>query len=295
MFFNLIFVIVFSFVSTIGLFSQDVNIDAVENATEIVVEDVDTAASENTSGSFFDILPVDENATNTQNRPAFLDDIENRGGGSSSITSVFVRAVAGIIFFFGIFYMLYKYLRKRSKVVLGSGDIIKILATTALAQNKSLSIVEIVDNMYFISTTDKAISMMSEITDKDTKDAIRLAYAKSSENVVEEPFSSMFDKALVMLNVKKKSEEKEPIEVTKEMTEKIRMMDDSVKNHLNNNDDTQQKEVVSNATISFDKISKYVENDAVGNKTVVDSDIDEEVTTTVSKTKKKVSKKSSKK
>ncbi len=292
MFFNVIFFVVFLLVGRVELFSQDVNIDIVENTAQVVVEDTDTAASENSGGSFFDILPVDENAgTNSQNRPAFLDDIESRTSGGSSITNVFVRAIAGVIFFFGILYMLYKYFRKRSKAVIGSSDIIKVLATTVIAQNKSLSIVEIADNIYFISVTDKAITMMSEITDKDSKDAIRLSYAKSSENVVEEPFSSMFDKALVMFNVKKKSDDKDPLEVTREMTEKIKTMDNNVESHLN----SEREEVNTHATISIDKINRYVKNDAVGKSIIDNADIiDEEVPETVI-SKKKTSKKSSKK
>ncbi len=301
MFFNLIFFVVFSLISTLDIFSQDVADSTIDNVLDVdsvkhsILESTNSVTNENRSGNFFDILPVDESmSTNTQTRPSFLDDIENRNATDNNITSVFVRAIAGILFFFGILYMIYKYIRKRSKTTLGSGDIIKVLATTVIAQNKSLSIIEIVDNIYFISTTDKAITMMSEITDKDSKDAIRLAYAKSSENVVEEPFSSMFDKALVMFNVKKKKDDKNPIEVTKEMTEKIRTMDSNVQSYLNS--DEEEVDNHTNATISFDKINRYVENDAIGNTNIDSGDDisqDDGVTTTVSK--KRVSKKTSKK
>ncbi len=306
MFLNVIFVILFLLVATTSGFSQEsgnntlVAENTINEASQQQV--VDTASSETTvqGGSFFDILPVDENGTQqNQTQPAFLNDLQNRDT-DNNITATFVRAIVGLIFFFAALYIAYRYLKNRSKNVLGSTDIIKVLATTALAQNKSLSIVEIVDNIYFISTTDKSITMMSEITDKDTKDAIRIAYAKSSENVVEEPFSSMFDKALSMLNIKKDKADKEAIETTKEMTEKIRTMNNDVETYLNNQDEATNNNNYGNTTISFDKINRYVENDAVGNNKNAlldeDSDGNDIVQSSVDKVpKKRVSKKTSKK
>ncbi len=287
MFFKYIFLLTLLLVASSGVFAQD---NSVAEQTESTNIGSTVVQGEN----FFDILPVDENITESQSQPAFLDDLQNRGN-SDNITSVFVRAIVGFIFFFALLFVAYKYLRNRSKNVLGSNDVIKILATTPLGQNKSLSIVEIVGNIYFISSTDRNITMMSEITDKDTKDAIRIASAKSSENVVDETFSSMFDKALLMFNIKKKKDDNDAIETTKEITEKIRTMDSDVDNYLNN----QNESVGNNTSISFDKINRYVQNNAVTNASSEsvseDNSSSENNIEDVSVPKKRVSKKSSKK
>ncbi len=299
MFFNAIFLIVFLLVGGCEVFAQEwsESSDAIgtTDTIDMQVESANTQTNVVQGDNFFDVLPVDDSmTTNTTQRPAFLDDLQNSDS-QTSITFVFIRAIVGFIFFFVLLYLAFTYIKKRSSTVLGSSDIIKVLATTHLSQNKSLSIVEIVDNIYFISTTDKTISMMSEITDKDTKDAIRLSYAKSAENVPDDTFASMFDKALYMLNIKKAKEDKEAIEVTKEMTERMRMMNTDVQSHLNNNS---SESTNSQNTISFNKLNRYVENDAVGKNSSVtensddNDDTEAEITTT---SKKRVSRKSTKK
>lgn len=180
--------------------------------------------------NFFNIENLNgtnEQATNTT--PVFLEALRNDGKNTNAtLTGAFIRSLAGFLFFFALLYIIYRYLKKRSKVVLGTDSVIKVLATTPLAQNRYLSIVEIADEMYLIAVADHNISLISKITDKETIDHIRIAHANSKENIVEDPFNNIFDKALYALNIKKRKKTS-PFESANSIKEKIRSLDANAK------------------------------------------------------------------
>ena len=203
------------------------------------IDDVEISQTNVEQGSFFDLLPVDETLA-TNEEPAFIRNLQNND--DTNITSTFIRAIIGFIFFFFILYLAYRYLKKRSKMILGTNNIINILATTPISQNKHLSIVEIADHLYFISVTDRSINLLSKIEDKDTKDIIRMAYSNSKNNIVDDSFSSIFDKALMTFNIKRKNT-KSPLEATKDIKDKMKEMDNEVESYLDSEENIEKNTI----------------------------------------------------
>lgn len=159
--------------------------------------------------------------TATNDEPAILQDIRNmENRGVVSTTGMFLRAIIGFIVTLLGIYLVFIYLKKRSKKVSGSDEIINILATTPVAANRYISVVEIVDEMYLIAIADHSITLLSKIEEKETKDLIRIAYANSKNNIVEDNFKTIFDKVLGSLKLPK-TKEKSPIDSTKDLKERL--------------------------------------------------------------------------
>ena len=163
----IIFLIIFSYI----VYPQDTNnIDSNETAT-----------------NFFNIPAETENDTNEE--PAILQDIRNiENRATVSNTGMFIRAVIGFILTLIGIYLVFIYLKNRTKKISGSNEIIRILATTAVAANRYISIIEIADEMYLISISDHNINLIEKIENKDIKDQIRMMYINSKENAVEDSF-----------------------------------------------------------------------------------------------------------
>ena len=185
-------------------YSQDTNIiDNISTETNITQdEEVNTE------------IPQDE--------PQILRDIrEMQVDTAKTNSSMFVRAIFGFIITLLGIYFIFVYFRKRSKKVLGSDSIISILATTPVAPNRYISIVEIVGEMYLIAVADHSITLLSKIEDKDTRDQIRMSFDLSKNNVVEDSFKTIFNNTLLKFR-EPKVEDKNPLESSTELKERLK-------------------------------------------------------------------------
>ena len=200
---------------------------------------VSTAYSQNTNNeetatNYFNIPTETEN--NTNNESAILQDIrdiENRA--SVSTTGMFIRAIIGFILTLIGIYLVFIYLKNKTKKISGSNEIIKILATTTIASNRYISIIEIADEMYLISISDHNVNLLEKIENKDIKDQIRMMYINSKENVVEDSFKNILNQTLSIFR-QPKLKEKDPLKSTKEIRERLRNL-----NSIDNSDNEDNK------------------------------------------------------
>ena len=184
------------------------------------------------TSNYFNVPTETEN--NTNNEPAILQDIrniENRAAVSS--TGMFIRAIIGFILTLVGIYLVFMYLKNKTKKISGSNEIIKILATTTVASNRYISIIEIAEEMYLISISDHNINLLEKIEDKEIKDQIRMMYINSKENVVEDSFKNILNQTLSIFR-QPKMKEKDALQSTKEIRERLR--------NLNSNDNEDDKE-----------------------------------------------------
>ena len=173
--------------------------------------------------------------TNNINEPAILQDIrniENRAQVSNGW--MFFRAIIGFIVILVGIYFVFIYLKNRSKKISGSSDIIKVLATTRIAANRYISIIEIVEDMYVVSVSDHNINLLSKIEDKETKDQIKMMYINSKNNVVDDSFKNILNHTLSVFK-QPKMKEKDPLQTTSEIRE--RLHDLNINNPTNNDND----------------------------------------------------------
>ena len=185
-----------------------------------------------TATNFFNIPAETEN--NTNNEPAILQDIRNiENRATVSNTGMFIRAIIGFILTLVGIYLVFIYLKNRTKKISGSNEIIRILATTAVAANRYISIIEIADEMYLISISDHNINLIEKIENKEIKDQIRMMYINSKENVVEDSFKNILNQTLSIFR-QPKMKEKDALQSTKEIRERLRNLNSD---GSNNNED----------------------------------------------------------
>ena len=188
-----------------------------------------------TNTNFFNIPAETENDTN--NEPAILEDIRNiENRATVSNTGMFIRAVIGFILTLAGIYLVFIYLKNRTKKISGSNEIIRILATTAVAANRYISIIEIADEMYLISISDHNINLLEKIENKEIKDQISMMYINSKENAVEDSFKNILNQTLSIFR-QPKMKEKDALQSTKEIRERLRNLNsDSLNNDEDNKD-----------------------------------------------------------
>ena len=168
---------------------------------------------------------------NTNNEPAILQDIRNiENRANVSTTSMFIRAIIGFILTLVGIYIVFVYLKNKSKKVSGSNEIIKVLATTAIASNRYVSIIEIANEMYLISVSDHNINLLSKIEDKEMKDQIKMMYVNSKENSVEDSFKNILDKTLTIFKQPKMKKE-DALKTTSDIREKLKSLNENNKDN----------------------------------------------------------------
>lgn len=182
-----------------------------------------------TNTNFFNIPAETENDTN--NEPAILEDIRNiENRATVSNTGMFIRAVIGFILTLVGIYLVFIYLKNRTKKISGSNEIIRILATTAVAANRYISIIEIADEMYLISISDHNINLLEKIENKEIKDQIKMMYINSKENAVEDSFKNILNQTLSIFR-QPKMKEKDALQSTKEIRERLRNLNSDSSNN----------------------------------------------------------------
>ena len=183
-------------------------------------QDSNNINTNETATNFFNIPAETED--NTNDEPAILQDIRNiENRATVSNTGMFIRAIIGFILTLVGIYLVFIYLKNRTKKISGSNEIIRILATTAVAANRYISIIEIADEMYLISISDHNINLIEKIENKEIKDQIRMMYINSKENVVEDSFKNILNQTLSIFG-QSKMKEKDALQSTKEIRERLR-------------------------------------------------------------------------
>ena len=195
-------------------------------------QDSNNINTNETATNFFNIPAEAEN--NTNDEPAILQDIRNiENRATVSNTGMFIRAIIGFILTLVGIYLVFIYLKNRTKKISGSNEIIRILATTAVAANRYISIIEIADEMYLISISDHNINLIEKIENKEIKDQIRMMYINSKENMVEDSFKNILNQTLSIFR-QPKMKEKDALQSTKEIRERLRNLNS---NNSDNNED----------------------------------------------------------
>lgn len=201
--------LIFLIISSLSIvYSQDAQDSNANNTNEEITT------------NFFNIPAETEN--NTNNEPAILEDIRNiENRATISTTGMFIRAIIGFILTLIGIYLVFIYFKNRTKKISGSNEIIRILATTTIATNRYISIIEIADEMYLISISDHNINLLEKIENKDIKDQIRMMHINSKENVVEDSFKNILNQTLSIFR-QPKIKEKDPLKSTKEIRERLK-------------------------------------------------------------------------
>jgi flagellar protein FliO/FliZ len=107
----------------------------------------------------------------------------------------FVRMIlilAGVV---GAIYALFYFLKKSATPRNLESDLVRVLDYKMLIGNKAVHLVELGTHIYLLSSAESSVSLISEITDKETLDKIRLEVSQRP-NLVQPKFAQVLSKLL---------------------------------------------------------------------------------------------------
>jgi flagellar protein FliO/FliZ len=87
---------------------------------------------------------------------------------------MFIKMILILGIFAGGFYYFYRFVTKKTGVSIFGGEAIKVLSVVPLGQNKFLQLIDVAGKVMVIGVSDNNINMITEITEKDQIDRIRI-------------------------------------------------------------------------------------------------------------------------
>jgi flagellar protein FliO/FliZ len=78
----------------------------------------------------------------------------------------------------GVIYLLFWILRRSSGKKIQENDLIRVLGSRSLAGNRALHLIEVGGCVYLVGASDGGVQLISEITDKESLDSVRLKAAE---------------------------------------------------------------------------------------------------------------------
>ena len=92
---------------------------------------------------------------------------------------LFIKMILLLGIFGGGFYYFYRFVTKKTGMNLFGGEAIKVLSIVPLGQNKFLHVVDLAGKVLVIGVADSTINLISEITEKDQVDRIRILSSRT--------------------------------------------------------------------------------------------------------------------
>ena len=112
--------------------------------------------------------------------------------GAGDLIRVIVVLAAVIAAIYGLVY----FLRKFSPLAESEEDLIAVLATRHLKKDSSLHLIEVGNQVFLIGSGSSSVSLISEITDQETMDKIRLDLSSAKQAVERKTFRSILRRNL---------------------------------------------------------------------------------------------------
>lgn len=138
------------------------------------VETTDTVKEDVKSGETVkDKEAEKEDAAGVPSREFKDDDFKPQVEEESSVW-MFIKMILILGIFAGGFYYFYRFVTKKAGISIFGGEAIKVLSVVPLGQNKFLQLIDVAGKVMVIGVSDSTISMISEITEKDQIDRIRI-------------------------------------------------------------------------------------------------------------------------
>jgi flagellar protein FliO/FliZ len=100
-------------------------------------------------------------------------------GGGVSLWD-FVRMMLILAAVVVVIYLIFWLLRKGTGKKIQENDLIRVLGSHGLSGNRALHLVEVGSSIYLVGSSDGGVELISEITDKESIDAVRLKAAEQA-------------------------------------------------------------------------------------------------------------------
>jgi len=164
--------------------------------------------------------PIDE-TTLTIGVPADLGTDE---GGSLSVFTAwdFVRMVLILAAVIGAIYGIFHLLKRSGNPKFQETRLIRLLSSKTLTGSRALHLVEVGNQIFLVGTSENAVNLVSEISDKETVDGLKLQ-AASIDGTEKRSFSSLIGQAFGR-STGKSAQTVDPMAFLKTQRQRIRNM-----------------------------------------------------------------------
>jgi flagellar biogenesis protein FliO len=122
-----------------------------------------------------------EEATPETQTPAYDYKEPEFGRERTSYPFLILRTLAILCVIIVGIYILFRLLLKNKNRIVTDSEIIKVLATYPLAANRVIQVVDIAGQVLILGVSDSSINLITEISDKEVIDRIRLMSSKESK------------------------------------------------------------------------------------------------------------------
>lgn len=86
----------------------------------------------------------------------------------------------------GAFYYFFRFVTKRAGIQVMGEDVLKTLAISPVGQNKHIQVVDLAGKILILGVTDGSINLITEISDRDEMDRIRLLGSRAATPLKED-------------------------------------------------------------------------------------------------------------
>ncbi len=90
-----------------------------------------------------------------------------------------IRTIIIMGLLIGGFYYFFRFVTKKTGIQLRGEDVVNILSIVPIGQNKYLQVIDLAGKLLVLGITDNNITLISEITDRDEIDRIRILSART--------------------------------------------------------------------------------------------------------------------
>jgi flagellar protein FliO/FliZ len=128
-------------------------------------------------------VPAQQQVTDESLLPIAGEDTQPRQAEQPQVSLVsswdFVRMLLVLGAVVVVIYLVFRLLRRGLRRRLPQNDLIRLLGTRALTGNRALHVVELGNKVFLVGAAENGISLISEITDQETLDTVRLATSQA--------------------------------------------------------------------------------------------------------------------
>ena len=150
-------------------------------------------------------------------------EIVDRGGALNTFSFWdFVRMLLVLTGVLGFIYLIFFLLKKAGSPKIVSDSTIKILSTQNLEAGRSLHLIEIGPQIFLIGSGESSVQLISEITDKETIDTIKLD--ESAGNDDNKTFTETFTGFFKREHIQKNQTDSSSISFIQKQRERLRKM-----------------------------------------------------------------------
>ena len=90
----------------------------------------------------------------------------------------FINMILGLLVVVAIIYLIFYLLKKGMGKRIVENELIKVLGSRVLSGSKSLHVIDVGGILYLVGSANDSVTLISEITEKEARDAIMLAAAQ---------------------------------------------------------------------------------------------------------------------